>query len=68
MIAEVDTGAVSTREPGRPAVDGVDSKLVDQFGGAGPHGRVAADRGGRPHLFRAIRTMGRLLVVARRSA
>jgi len=31
MIAEVDTDAVAKREPARPAVDGVDSDLVDQL-------------------------------------
>jgi transposase-like protein len=31
MIAEVDTDAVAKREPARPAVEGVDSELVDQL-------------------------------------
>jgi hypothetical protein len=31
MIVEVDTDAVAKREPARPAVDGVDSDLVDQL-------------------------------------
>jgi hypothetical protein len=44
VIAEVDTDPVVKREPAGSKADGVDPDLVAQFGGAGPHGGVAADR------------------------